>query len=97
MDEYVEITIRKPIYGTYCAIRDIHIERAIVQNKLLKITIPQGIFIVDPKWWKETGTIMKKVFLRPDEPMILIQNHVAGFAKKDIPIPKDDFKQLILI
>lgn len=72
----IYIKINKPLYGTYCYIRDVYIDKAIRNGVRLTIEIPQGTATVDPKWWKETGQIMKKVFKFIDNPMILYGNSV---------------------
>jgi len=74
--KYVEVEIKKPMYGTYCQVRDMYINKAIKQGKKLRITIPQGVGVVDPKDWKKTGKKYEKVFRFPDNPMILYGNYV---------------------
>ena len=72
----VDVTIHKPLYDTFVNIRETYVRRAIKEGKLLRITIPQGTAVVDPKEWIMTGKVHKQVFLRPDEPMILYGNNV---------------------
>ena len=81
--KYVEVKIRKPLYGNYVYVRDVFVERAISLNKKMRITVPNGVGIHDPHEWKETGKIMEKIFKRPDEPMILYGNtvNVTGALK----------------
>lgn len=88
---FVDVEIKKPIYGTYVGIRDTYLKQAIRQGKLLKITIPEGVGIADPREWIKTGKRIEKVFLRPDEPMILYANHVQ------LPVEKPDTEQLSLL
>ena len=72
----VNITIKKPLYGTFCYIRDIYLKQAIRENKKLRITIPQGTALHDPKEWVRTGNLMWKIFKIPDKPMELWGNYV---------------------
>ena len=74
--QFEEITITKPLYDTYCCIRDIKIERAIKEGRQLLIKIPKGQAIHDPKKWKKTGKRIEKVFLFENNPMILYCNYV---------------------
>ena len=74
--EYVEVEIKKPLYGSFCYIRDIYISNAIHTHKMLRITIPQGTYDIDPNEWMATAVPMKKVFLQKDNPMTLWGNHV---------------------
>jgi hypothetical protein len=76
-DTTVEIIIHKPLYGSFCYIRDLYVNNAIKYNKKLKITIPQGTFLCDPVEWKESGKQIEKVFLKPNEPMVLWGNYVV--------------------
>lgn len=76
MDEYVEVTIHKPLFGTFCNIRDIYIQQATREGKMLKITIPQGTAIVDPREWIRTGKTVYQVFRDVNHPMCLIGNTV---------------------
>lgn len=87
---FVDVEIRDPMYGTYVGIRDTYLRQAIRQGKLLRITIPDGVGIADPREWIKTGKRIEKVFLRPDEPMILYANYVQ------LPIEKPDTEQLSL-
>ena len=74
--QYLEIKIENPLHGTYCAIRDTIIYQAIKEKKKLKITIPQGVGMVDPSWWKNSGKVISKEFLIKGSPMILFANYV---------------------
>lgn len=89
--ETVDVTIHKPLYDNFVNIRDTYIKTAIRQGKLLKVTIPQGTAVVDPKEWVATGKVVKQVFLRPDEPMRLVGNYVP------LPVGKSDTEQLSLL
>lgn len=71
MSQYIEVVIKKPLYGTFVYIRETFVNKAIREGKMMRVTIPQGSAVVDPNDWKETGKRMEKVFLRPDQPMIL--------------------------
>lgn len=79
--ETLKVTIRKPLYGNFCYIRESIINSAIYRGVQMEITVPNGKAIVDPQKWKDTGKRMSKVFLRPDEPMILWGNNVP------VPLP----------
>lgn len=72
----IDVTIKKPLYGNKVYIRDKYIRDAIRENAMLRISIPQGTAIHDPREWKSTGDKMEKVFNIPDKPMILWGNHV---------------------
>lgn len=74
--------IRKPIWGTYVTIRDVVVDGAIKKRKLMRVKITGvGEAIVHPTAWKERAqeasaagdknAVMKKVFLKPNEPMVL--------------------------
>jgi hypothetical protein len=73
--DYVSVTIKKPLYGNFVYVRDIYVNNAIRLGVKLKITVPGGSAVVDPKEWKEKAIadnkVMKKVFKRPDQPMVL--------------------------
>jgi len=74
--QYQDVVIEKPLHNTFVYIYDRIIKKAIRHNQLLRIKIPQGIGTADPKEWIRTGKRIEKVFLRPDEPMILFGNYV---------------------
>lgn len=74
---YETITIQKPMFGTNVSIRDTIVNRAIEQGLMLKIIIDgMGYGLHDPKTWKETGRVIKKVFNFPNNPMVLYSNYV---------------------
>jgi len=77
----ISVNIRKPIYGNHVYINATVVNKAIAMGAMLEITVPNGKAIMDPKKWKARGDIMKKVFLYPDNPMILYGGNV------DIPPP----------
>ena len=72
----VTVNIQKPLYGTFCYIRSEIVEGAIRSGSKMEVVLPRGKAIVDPIKWKNTGKVMRKVFKFPDNPMILIGNHV---------------------
>ena len=72
----IKVEIRKPLYGTFCYIRDVYISRAKKEGKMLEITIPQGTMIVSPEEWMEGAKRMEKVFKIPNKPMVLYGNNV---------------------
>jgi hypothetical protein len=75
---FVFVDIRKPLFDNFVYIRyDTIIRQAIERGAKLKIRIPEGVGIHDPKEWMKTGKRMDKVFKRPDEPMVLWGNRVV--------------------
>lgn len=77
------LIIKKPLYGTFCYIRDSHLK-----GKNLKVIIPQGSAVIDCKEWISTGKKMEKVFLIPNKPMILWGNSVKiEVNEKENPRP----------
>jgi hypothetical protein len=78
----IDINIYKPVYDSFCYIREKYVDLAIKDHKMLKIKIPQGEFLCDPKEWKLTGKRHEQVFLKPEDPMVLWGNHVI--KKKSI-------------
>jgi len=68
---YIYVNIKKPIYDNYVGIRETYIWKAKRQGKLLKITTPHGTTIISPTKYLDGADRIEKVFLRPDEPMIL--------------------------
>ncbi len=87
--ETIDIKITKPIYGTYVGIRDIYLSQALNEKKMLRISIPQGIAVVDPREWMKTAKRMEKVFKIPNKPMILYANYVP----LEIETPKEVVNQ----
>lgn len=76
MTNYVEVDIRKPLYGNFVYIRDKYIRQAINEGKQLMIQVPTGTGIHDPREWIRTGKKMLKEFKIPGRPMTLWGNHV---------------------
>lgn len=72
----IEVFIAKPLFGNFCYIRDLYIKKAEKSYQKLKITTPKGELICTPQEWLRTAKKMEKVFLRPDQPMVLWGNHV---------------------
>jgi len=72
----ITIEIRKPLYGTFVYLRKDVLLRAISAGMSVYVKVPQGKAKIDPVKWIENGKEMKKVFLRPDEPMILLGMNV---------------------
>jgi len=85
---HVKITIHKPLYGTFCYIRETHVLKALHTGRKLLIKIPQGEFERTPQDWMENSQRIEKVFLRPDEPMVLLGNHVIHSSKPVEEKPK---------
>ena len=89
MPKYLDIEIKKPLFGTFCYIRKEAVDHALKYKKLLRITIPQGVGIISPKDWLKEAKYMEKVFMRPDEPMKLYGNYVpVPNIEKPQPKPK---------
>jgi len=80
----VKITIRKPIYGNRVCINSTFVDRAIRDHRYMEITIPNGTGIVDPREWKARNDTIEKVFLRPDEPMLLYCGNVPVPEKEPV-------------
>lgn len=78
----ISIKINKPIYATYIAIRDKYLDQAIRLKTHIRVEIPQGVYLVDPKKWIKTGRKQEKVFLIPGKPMVLYENHCERFPKE---------------
>jgi hypothetical protein len=70
------VTIRKPLYGTFCNIRESVINNAIKSGQMMLVKIPQGEAVVDPGDWKKTGKRVEQVFNFPDNPMVMWGNYV---------------------
>ena len=79
----IDIYIHKPLYATFCYIRQEFIQRAIREGKQLRIKIPQGTYLIDPHDWMKNAKKMEKVFKYPDNPMILWGNHVFRKSKQE--------------
>jgi len=106
--KYLEVNIAKPMYGTYVYLWDKYIKDAKRAKLPLRITIPQGSGIYWADEWVKGSRTMEKVFLRPDEPMILIGNELEightprlkgkkkkvsdAFAKFNAMSPEEQFK-----
>lgn len=80
----ITVTIRKPLYGNYCYIQGVIVEKAIRLGDKMRINIPAGSAIVDPNDWKKDCKVMEKVFNFADHPMILYGNYVK------LPKPKGE-------
>lgn len=81
--ETIKFKIHKPLYGTFVYLYSSKVEKAIREGKMLEIEIPQGVGIVSPHDWKKNMKTIKKVFLRPDDPMLLYGNHVPIKANEN--------------
>ena len=73
---YIEVEIKKPLYGTKVFIRDKYIKQARKENKKLKIISGDITGIYSPKEWLEKAEKMEKVFNFPDRPMVLWGNYL---------------------
>ena len=74
---YVTVNIRKPIYDNNVGIREKYIWQAKRQRKNLRIITPKGTTIISPDKFLEGAQRMEKVFLRPDEPMVLYYKNIT--------------------
>lgn len=76
------IIIRKPIFATQCAIREKILMEAYKRGKMLLVECPDGQEFVSPATWMNEGKKISKVFLQPDNPMILFQRAVKLASHK---------------
>lgn len=82
MTSYIDINIRKPVFGNFCYIRETYIKQARREGKLLKITTPNGTGIISPDDWEKNGKVLLKEFKIPGRPMRLVGNHVPIDSQK---------------
>jgi len=68
---YINVDIKKPIYGNYVGVRELYIWKAKREHKMLRITTPNGTTTISPTRYLEGATRIEKVFLIPDRPMVL--------------------------
>ena len=97
----IAFNIKKPLYGNFIYLRASLVDKAIQTGAMLDITIPRGRTLADPAEWKRTGKVMKKVFLRPEDPMVLIGNylHLSNDTRGQVITPeikKQEVSQLKL-
>jgi len=87
MKPYYIINIRKPLYetdeGDVVGVYDKKINRAIKNRQYVLIKSKNGEGIFMPKWIKENCPIIKKVFLKPDEPMKLYKIFIRKKKSKE--------------
>lgn len=84
----IHIEIEKPVYGTFVYIRDKYIIQAKKTNKKLIIKTAGITGICTAKEWLKNSEKIKKVYLIPNQPMVMYGNHVSKFVKiepKEIP------------
>ena len=95
MERVITVDIKKPVYGNYVYIRGETLDKAIKHGVRLEIIVPNGKAIVDPAEWKRNGKRIEKIFLRPDEPMVLYGGNVPVPDKsvKDIQVKIKNYKQ----
>lgn len=91
------VRINKPLYGNYVYINAEVVNKAIRRGVMIQIVVPKGSAIVDPKQWKANGRVMKKVFKRPNDPMILYGGNVPLPAEKGIVQPKEDLQAKLFL
>lgn len=76
-NKYINVDIKRPLYGNFCYIRDIYLNQARREHKNLRITTPNGTGIMTVEQWMTNCKEMKKVFKQPDNPMVLFGNTVV--------------------
>lgn len=76
MKGYVDVDIKKPVYGNFVYIRDKYIKTAIREDKYLRITVPSGVGIISPQKWMKDAKRHEQIFKLPTVPMILWGNTV---------------------
>ena len=81
--KYVDVSIKKPIYDNYVGIRDKYIWQAKKYKALLRITTPHGTTIISPDKYLQGADRIEKVFLRPDQPMVLYCKNVVPTKIKE--------------
>jgi len=89
---YIEVEIKKPLYGTKVFIRDKYIKQAQKEGKKLRIISGDMTGIYEPSEWLEKAEKMEKVFNFPDRPMILWGNYLK---EKDDDITMEQYKKNI--
>lgn len=87
MTEYIEVTIKKPLYdyeGRYFVyIRDKYLKQA-KKGKTLKINVPKGSAYYSYEEWMKGCKKMEQVFKFEDRPMKLVGNYLeVGHGKPD--------------
>lgn len=83
MDKYINIHIQRPIYGTFCYVRDKYLKQAKREGKFLKISCPNASCIVSVTEWLSDAKRIEKVFLQPDNPMVLYGNDISKFEGRE--------------
>jgi len=83
MNNYIEVYIQKPVYGSFCYVRDKYLKQAKREGKLLKISCPDASCIVSWSDWLSDAKRMEKVFLQPTNPMVLYGNSVSKFSGRE--------------
>ena len=79
--KYINVNIKSPIHGNFCGIRDKYIFKAMKENKLLRITTPNGVTTISPRKFLEISKYSQPFIGKyPDKPMI--------FYYGDLPIDK---------
>lgn len=101
MTDYVEITIKKPLYEfegeNFVYIWDKYIKKAKKENKLLRITTPAGDHYTTWKDWIKNGKKIKKVFKFENRPMHLTGNYaIPNQPPKEEEINMDNYLKNML-
>ncbi len=90
------IDIKKPMFDNYVYIREETLKKAARYKKdgwKVVVRIPQGEGEIDPLEWYKNGKRMEKVFLRPNEPMVLYGGYVPipkAKPEKEKPLSEED-------
>ena len=87
--QYITIEIKKPIYANYVGVREKYILQAKKYHKDLRIITPNGTGTVSPSKFLNGAERIEKVYLIPDQPMVLYCNHVK--IDKEEPTIVEDF------
>lgn len=83
MDKYISVHIQKPVYGSFCYVRDKYLKQAKREGKLLKISCPDAQCVVSAQKWLSDAKRMERVFLQPNNPMVLYGNSINKFSQRE--------------
>lgn len=79
----IEVFISKPLYNNFAYINESYIKKAEKLNQKLHIKTPKGEITCTPQEWLKGAKRMEKVFLRPNEPMVLFGNNIPLFKTEE--------------
>lgn len=77
--QWVAVHIQKPLYGSFVYVRDKYIKEAQNKGLPLRISCPGSICLVSPEEWLKDAKRIEKVYLQPNNPMILFGNDIEKF------------------